>query len=123
CTMRGCRRTAAAPAPWPRSPCLRKWTPRWSREDWSALEAAGETAQASEAHGGHGQGSRDRGLEVDLPARLDLPEGLQGHPARPGAGHDEQRPVPPAPGQDQTARPQAHLHVLPGWTVVLPVRA
>ena len=63
----------------------------------------------------------DRGLEVDLPARLHLPPGLQGHLARPRARDDEQRPVPPAPSQDEASRVEADLHVLPGRPLVLPV--
>ena len=63
----------------------------------------------------------DRGLEVDLPAGLHLPEGLQGHLARPRARHDEQRPVPPPPREGEAARVEADLHVLPGRPVLLPV--
>ena len=115
CTMRGCRRSSGgkremAAVPGPNGP----------RPEAGRGERTGE-AQAAVALGGPGPRPRDRGLEVDLPAGLDLPQGLQGHLARPRARDDEQRPVPPAPREDEAARAEADLHVLPGRSVVLPV--
>src|SRR3954468_4431691 len=90
------------------------------REWGRSWEPPGE-AEAADARRRAGSRPRDRGLEVDLPSRFDLPEGLQGHVARPRARDDEQRPVPPAPGQDEAPRLEADLHVLPGRAVVLPL--
>ena len=110
----------AASARWPRFPRRRQASSRADyRERTRALKL--REAEASLAQRRWATGPGDRGLEVDVPARFDLPQGLQGHLARPRPRDDEQRAVPPAPGEGEAARVEADLHVLPGRPVVLPV--
>src|SRR5919197_1357778 len=134
----GSASTAARPAP-----C---GTPAWARAgrrprsngkartDWIVPPGAGglatveesirgveAAAEAPVAGGDVESDSRVAALEVDLPAWLDLPRRLPRHLAGPSPRDDEQRAVPPAPGQGEAARAQAHLHLLPGRAVVLPL--
>src|SRR5207247_147851 len=117
-TTRGCRRTRAAGARWPPFPCRRRRRPgRPGRRGEGRSEA-----QAAVARGGPRPRPGDRGLEVDVPARIHLPKGLQGHVPGPRPGHHEQRPVPPPSRQDEAPRAEADVHVLVRRPVLLPVR-
>src|SRR5262245_6941024 len=109
CTMRACRSPPGGGEPWPRS--LRR---RPHPSDGRIEGKRGEDQTAVSP--------RVRGLEVDLPSGVDLPEGLQGHLARPRARHDEQRAVAPPPDQGEAPRAEADLHLLLGRDLVLPVR-
>src|SRR6266542_3628362 len=89
-----------------------------TKESWHGHPVqAPPTPQASLARRDVGADPGVAGVEVDLPAWGRLPRHLPG----PRAGHDEQRAVPPAPGEGEAARPQADLHLLPGRALVLPV--
>src|SRR5919201_5853119 len=71
-------------------------------ESCRGVEAS--AAKAPLARGALESDSRVAVLEVDVPAWLDLPARLPRHLARPRAGDDEQRAVPPAPGEGEAAR-------------------
>src|SRR5579859_2971607 len=60
-------------------------------------------------------------LDLGVPSRLDLSQGLHGQPAQPLVRGDEQRALPPSPGEGEAPRRQGELHVVPGRPVVLPV--
>src|SRR6266542_5729157 len=96
--------------------CYRDWSSDVCSSDLlRGVEAAAETPLPG------GDVEPDEGvavLEVGLPAWLHLSPRLPRHLARPRPGHDEQRAVPPAPGEGEAARPQADLHVLPGRAVL-----
>ena len=117
CTMRDCPRVPrAGRARWPRSRRHRRKPNDRAGRPEETLEA-----EASVARRPGRAPAGDRGLEVDLPAGLDLPQGLQGHLARSRPRDDEQRALPPAPREGEAARAEADLHVLPGRALVLPV--
>ena len=57
------------------------------------------------------------GLELDLPARLDLPQGLHRQPPEPLLRRHELGAVPPAPGQGEAPRGEGQLHAVPRRSV------
>ncbi|CAA9223743.1 MAG: Menaquinone-cytochrome c reductase, cytochrome B subunit, partial [uncultured Acidimicrobiales bacterium] len=71
------------------------------------------------------QAGRDRpglpGVELDLPARFDLPQGLHGQPEEPLVRDHELGAVPPAPGEGEAPCGEGELHALPRWDELLPV--
>ena len=119
CTMRDCPRARAEGARWPRFRRRKRGGLRHGR----GPRREGETWRRSSCRrrAGRRPAARDRGLELDLPAGLDLPEGLQGHPAQPLLRDHEQRAVPPAPGEGEAPRGEGELHALPRRPVVLPL--
>ncbi len=61
------------------------------------------------------------GVELDLPARFHLPQGLHRQPSQPVLRDHELGALPPAPGEGEAARGEGELHALPRWSVVLPL--
>ena len=55
-------------------------------------------------HEARREGPRLAGVDLDLPARLDLPPGLHRQPPEPLLRDHEQRAVPPSPGEGEAAR-------------------
>ena len=58
------------------------------------------------------EGPRLAGVDLDLPARLDLPAGLHRQPPQPLLRDHEQRAVPPSPGEGEAARGEGVSYTL-----------
>src|SRR5690606_37832357 len=89
------------------------------QDDGIQAPAQGAGAGVREEPARHG--AEFAGLELDLPARVDLPEGLHRQPPEPVLRDHEQRPLPPPPGEGEEARGEGQLHALPGRAELLPV--
>ena len=68
-----------------------------------------------------GIGAGQPGLELDLPAGLDLPQGLHRQPPQPLLRDHELGAVPPAPGEGEAPRGEGQLHAVPRRAQLLPL--
>ncbi len=113
---RGRRRPPAHQHPWLRlRDAARMSATRTATDSWPRHDGRQEPRRAGrqKVWRAHRQGAGQPGLELDLPARLDLPEGLHRQPPEPVLRDHELGAVPPAPGEGEAPRGEGQLHALP----------